>query len=401
MDEHRSRAPLPRIPRDPEDDHSPRAAAERRALCERVTGRPLEHLAGKPVSPEEARGKVENLVGFAQIPVGIAGPLVVDTSDGRRDVYVPMATTEGAMVASYSRGMRCLAEGGGARARVVREGLSQHPMLVYEGLERALAAAELARASFAELAALTASITHHGELRAVEPAVIGRRLVLRLVLTTGDAIGINMAAHAADLCSAWIAERTGALERYVHGQDVEKRANARALVEGRGRSVVAEARIERAVLQRVLRVSPEDLAAIAKTYQVGYAQLGTTNWAVQSANGLAAVLLACGQDVAYVTECATGFLDLEVDARGALHAAVTLPSLLVGTVGGGSAQGTARECLALLGCEGAGAARRFAEILGATVLAGDLSLLAAFCTHEFVAAHERLGRNRPASGGGA
>ena len=107
------------------------------------------------------------------------------------------------------------------------------------------------------------------------------------------------------------------------------------------------------------------------------------------------MLLACGQDVAYLVECATGFLDVELASDGALHAAVTLPSLLVGTVGGGSGQGTARECLAILGCEGAGKVHRFAEILAATVLAGDLSLLAAFCTHEFVAAHERLGRNRP------
>jgi hydroxymethylglutaryl-CoA reductase (NADPH) len=116
---------------------------------------------------------------------------------------------------------------------------------------------------------------------------------------------------------------------------------------------------------------------------------------VQAANGLAAVMLACGQDVAYLPECANGFLDLECDAQGSLYAAVTLPSLLVGTVGGGCAQGTARECLALLGCEGTGKARRLAEILAATVLAGDLSLMAAFCSHEFVAAHERLGRNRP------
>ncbi len=395
MDEPRSHHELPRIPRDPEDDHQPAALAARRELCERAAGQALPHLAGQPVGLEDARGKIENMIGFVQVPLGIAGPLLADTSEGQIEVYVPMATTEGAMVASYSRGMRLLREAGGARARVVREGLSQHPVLVYETVERALAAERVARESHAELAALTAKITRHGALARVEPQVIGRRLLLRLVFTTGDAIGINMAAQAADLCSKAIAERTGAEERYVHGQDVEKRANARALVEGRGRSVVAEARIERALLQTHLRVTPEALVAIQKTYQVGYAQLGTVNWTIQSANGLAAVLLACGQDVAYLVECATGFLDVECTADGALHAAVTLPSLLVGTVGGGSGQGTARECLAILGCEGSGKARRFAEILAATVLAGDLSLLAAFCTHEFVAAHERLGRNRP------
>ena len=201
-----------------------------------------------------------------------------------------------------------------------------------------------------------------------------------------------------DMVDGEVARRTGAEARYVHGQDVEKRANALALLEGRGRSAVADVTVPRALVAEVLRTTPEDLAAIGRSYAVGFAQLVTQNWTVQAANGLAAVLLACGQDVAYLTECASGHLDLEVDRSGDLYAAVTLPSLLVGTVGGGSGQGTARECLRLLGCEGSGGADTFAEILAATVLAGDLSLMGAFCAHEFVAAHERLGRNRPPAG---
>jgi hydroxymethylglutaryl-CoA reductase (NADPH) len=232
----------------------------------------------------------------------------------------------------------------------------------------------------------------------VLPGVIGRRLVVRLVFETGDAIGINMAAHAAELVSAELGRLTGALERYVHGQDVEKRAHARGLLEGRGRSVVCDATVPRAVLARIARTTPEAMAAIATSYAVGFAQLGTANWLVQAANGLAAVYLACGQDVAYVTESATGQLALEVDAAGDLYAAVTLPSLLVGTVGGGSGQGTAAECLDLMGCRGDGKADLFAELVAATVLAGDLSLMASFTAHEFVAAHERLGRNRPPAG---
>jgi len=387
--------PLPAIPRSAADDHAPAAVARRRELCELVAGRALPHLAGRPVQGEEARGKIENLVGFAQVPLGIAGPLRVDTHRGPREVFVPMATTEGAMVASYSRGMKLLRAAGGARARVVREGLSQHPVLVY----RDAAAAERARASVpalrGELERLTAEASAHGRLVAVEPELVGRRLVLRLVFTTGDAIGINMAARAADLGSALVAERTGAVQRYVHGEDVEKRANARALHEGRGRSVVCDVVVPRAALVEHLRVTPEELQDIQRTYQLGFARLGTHNGLVQSANGLAAVFLACGQDVAYVTECATGFLELTPRPDGDLYASAHLPSLLVGTVGGGTGQGTAAECLELLGVRGAGGANLFAELLAATVLAGDLSLLASFCTHEFVAAHERLGRNRP------
>lgn len=383
------------LPRDPKDDSAPAPVEARRALWTAVVGARPEHVAGAPVPLATARGKVENLVGYAQVPLGLAGPLKVDTSDGPRELYVPLATTEGALVASYSRGMRLLAAGGFARSRVVREGLSQSPVLVFPSAERALAAADVARKSHARFAKLVATTTNHGALVRTEARVVGRRLVLELVFTTGDAIGINMAARAADLCSADLAKRTRAEARYVHGEDVEKRANARALFEGRGRSVVCEAVVPRAALLELARTTPEALVAIQRSYHAGFARLGTQNWLVQSANGLAAAFLALGQDVAYVTESATGFLDLEVSADGDLFAAVTLPSLLVGTVGGGTGQGTARECLELLDCFGAGRANRLAEVLGALVLAGDLSLMAAFCAHEFVAAHERLGRNRP------
>ena len=388
-------ATLPRIPRSEDEDFAPARVEERRELCARAAGVGLDHLRGAPVPPEAARGNVENLIGFAQVPIGIAGPMRVDTSSGPLEVYVPMATNEGALVASHSRGMRLLNGAGGVRSRVVREGLTQCPVLVYRDAAQALAAAELARSGLAAMRELTAGTTRHGALVELRAQVIGRRLFLRLEFTTGDAVGINMAARAADLIASELERRTGAAARYVHGQDVEKRSNARALIEGRGRSVVADATVSRGELIGLARVTPEQLVAIQRTYAVGFAQLGTQNWLVQAANGLAAVMLACGQDVAYLPECATGFLDLDVTEDGDLYASASLPSLLVGTVGGGSGKGTAAECLAILGCAGEGGANRFAEILGAVVLAGDLSLMASFCSHEFVAAHERLGRNRP------
>lgn len=387
--------PLERLPRDADDDHGHEAVARRRALAERAAGRPLEHLAGRPVDPRSARGKVENLVGYAQVPIGLAGPLLVHGAEGSYEVYVPLATTEGAMVASYSRGMAVLRAAGGVHARVVADGLSQHPMLVYADAAAALAAREVVAGAFAELAEIASRGTRHGRLLEARGEVLGRRLVVRLVFHTGDAIGINMAARAADAIARHLGERTGATEVHVHGQDVEKRANARALVEGRGRSAVAEAVVPAELVAERLRTTPERLESIARSYAFGFAGLGTQNWTVQSANGLAALMIACGQDVAYVTESATGYLDLARRPDGALHASVHLPSLLLGTVGGGSGQGTAAECLAILGAVGDGRAHRLAEVAAATVLAGDLSLMAAFTAGDFVDAHERLGRNRP------
>lgn len=386
---------LPSIPRDSVDDYTAAACTPRLQLWQQVTGQEPVHVAGLAVPPASARGKIENLVGYAQVPLGIAGPLLCNTSAGMREVYVPLATTEGAMVASYSRGMKLLAAGGGARARVLREGLTQNPILVYADNQAAEAARAQAQRSLARWQRMVKKITQHGALVRVEARSLGRRLVLQLWFTTGDAIGINMAARAADVISADLAQRSCALERHVHGQDVEKRANARALVEGRGRTVMAEARIPRQALAQLARTTPEALLAILDTYRVGYAELGTQNWLVQAANGLAGLFLACGQDLAYITECANGQLDFALTAADELYACVHLPSMLVGTVGGGSGQGSAQECLALLGCQGAGHANTFAELAAATVLAGELSLMAAFTAHEFVAAHERLGRNRP------
>lgn len=384
-----------RIPRDQKDDYAIGAVEARRALWARVAGSAPKHVAGEPVELGEARGKCENLVGFAQIPLGIAGPMLVDTALGIRDVYVPLATTEGALVASYSRGMRLVSESGGVRARVLAEGLTQNPILVYASAEDAERAARFALSHFDDMKAMVRRTTRHGALVALRPEPIGRRLVLSLVFTTGDAIGINMAANATEIVSQNLAERTGAKERYLHGQDVEKRSNSRAFVEGRGRRAIAEVTVPRAKLVELTRATPEAMVALWRTYTVGFAELGTQNWLVQSANGVAALMLACGQDVAYVVESAVGMLDLEVTSTGDLYASAHMPCLLVGTVGGGSAQGTALECLTLLGCAGEGRANHFAEILAATVLSGDLSLLASFATHEFTAAHEALGRNRP------
>lgn len=387
---------LGKLPRGPRaEDHDEAWVEARLAAARAAAGGELPFLGGDRVPHDAARGNIESLVGWAQVPVGLAGPLELDGSAGRASFYVPMATTEGALVASTSRGMGMLAAGGGAYARVMRSELSQHPMLVYGSVAQAIAAAKVAEASEERFRGFVAGITSHGALARVETQVLGRRLLLRLLFTTGDAIGINMAAHGAELCCRDLAERTGAVERFVHGQDVEKRANARALVEGRGRSTVAEAVIPRDFLAEKARTTPEAMVRVLRTYAVGYAQLGTQNWTVQAANTIAAVFLACGQDIAYVTECATGLLDFDVTESGDLHATVTLPTLLVGTVGGGSGQGTAAECLQILGCQGAGRADTLAEIIAATVLAGDLSLVAAFASHEFVAAHEALGRNRP------
>ena len=192
------RKPLPPLPRSTDDDYGAEIVRERLALAQAAAGRELAHVAGEPALRESARGNVENLIGFAQVPLGLAGPLHVDTTAGRREVYVPMATNEGALVASHSRGMRLLAAGGGARSRVTHEGLTQNPMLVYDDAASALAAAKEVEVLLPGWREQIGQQTRHGALASVRTQIIGRRLILRLEFTTGDAIGINMAARATD-----------------------------------------------------------------------------------------------------------------------------------------------------------------------------------------------------------
>lgn len=391
-----STTPIPDpVPRRKDNDYSALAVTERQDFAADIAGHALPHLRGEPVPFEAARNKIENLFGFAQVPLGLAGPMIVKGQDEGGPVYVPMATTEGALVASYSRGMKLFNAGGGISARVVDDGYTQHPLFVYDDAKTAVQAARRTTELREALEEITDEATQHGSLTGVQTTVVGRRLIVQLTFTTGDALGANMAAKAADRCCRWIAEATRASRYFVHGQDVEKRASPWHLQNGRGRSVVAEGLVPRSVLRKKARAEPADLVEILRAYTVGYAQMGTQNWMVQVANGLAAILIACGQDVAYVGESSVGQLDFDVNNDGDLYASVTLPSLLLGTVGGGTNQGTAAECLDILGCRGSGRAHRLAEIVGAAVLAGDLSLMAAFCSHEFVAAHEELGRNRP------
>lgn len=391
MDAHH----LPKIPREAGADYSPEAVYRRQVYWTEACGQVPRHVAGVPTPTEAAQGKIENLVGYAQVPLGLAGPMVVHGAEGRYEVCVPLATTEGALVASTSRGMRLMNAGGGVRTRLLASRLTQSPMLVYPSAEAAWQAAQQVPARVEAWRALVRTTTQHGALLDAHAELAGRRLILVLGFSTGDALGINMAARAADLISADLAAATAPSERHVHGEDVEKRANARARLEGRGRSACAEVVIPRAALQDLARTTPEAMVAILRSYTIGFERLGTHNHLVQSANTLGALYLATGQDIAYLGESAVGSLDFALDAQGDLYASVHVPCLLLGTVGGGTGQGTARECLELLGCSGAGRSERLAEVAAATVLAGDVSLMAAFTAGEFVAAHERLGRNRP------
>ncbi|MEY3160937.1 MAG: hypothetical protein RIT25_928 [Planctomycetota bacterium] len=365
-------------PRDRTNDFDDAVVAARRAW----TGVAMPHVAGAPVPAAVARGNVENFVGHAQVPLGVVGPLRLE-GDFEGTYAVPMATCEGTMVASYQRGLKVCANG--IRARVLRDGLAVWPILSFDSVEAALAAGRFVDAERSRLVAAAEATTAHGRVTELSWELLGRRLLLRLEMTTGDAHGINMVTKAA---GALVALVPGAAMTLLHGHDVEKRATLRCW---RGKWVVAEALVPEAVVREQLKTTAGQIAELWNTYQLAYARMGTANHAIQIANGLAGIYVATGQDAAYVAESSVGTLSLE--ARGGdLYASLDLPNLHAATVGGGTQKGTAAEGQSIVG---AASARELACVIAATLLAGEVNLAASFLGDDFVGAHERLGRNRP------
>ena len=239
--------------------------------------------------------------------------------------------------------------------------------------------------------------TEYGRLLRLEPAVEGRNVIVRFHYYTADAHGMNMIVKATDHACRWMKRSLGALDYQIFsGFESEKHASGGLFTAGKGKRVTAGALVPADLLQRYLRATPGQFLSLWQHTVVGHIEAHSVGYNGHFANGLAGIFIACGQDVGNLPNCAVGITNFEVTDEGNLYASVTLPSLTVATVGGGTGWGTARECLAMLGCDGASFAPKLAEIIASALLAGEVSFGAAIISREFVAAHEAYGRNRPA-----
>lgn len=339
--------------------------------------------------------RIENFVGLACVPVGVVGPLRIDGAHARGDFYVPMATTEGALVASYNRGAKLIGAGGGARVLCVLERVSRTPAFVFRTLLEAATFARWVETRLDVLRRAADATTRHGRLESVQATVVGNQIHLDCAFTTADAAGQNMVTFATDaicreiLASTPVRPRCWFLEGNFSG---DKKATMRSFLGARGRRVSAEVIAPRHAVLHGCQTSPELIVECSRVATVGAVQSGAIGVQGHYANALAAIFIACGQDVACVAEASVGITRVELDDRGDLYVSVTLPNLIVGTVGGGTDLPTQRECLGMLGCAGVGGAPKFAEICAATVLAGEISLIAALAADHFSAAHARYGR---------
>jgi hydroxymethylglutaryl-CoA reductase (NADPH) len=384
------------VPRLDDQGYQPEQVAERRAWAERVTGCALPHVAAGSIPTTEMRGNIENPIGSVQMPLGLAGPLRIRGEHADGTFYVPLATTEGALVRSYERGMVALTRAGGVTTRIHADENRIAPIFTFDDVAGAAGLQAFLDENFQAIRTAAESTTRHGKLLRLVPHPVGHQVIVTFCYATGDAQGMNMIARATEVACAWMRERCGARDfALFSGYGSEKRASGALLAGGKGKKVTAGVRLPRAITSSYLHVEPAQLVDLWKRTVVGHLQAGALGYNGQYANGLAAIFIACGQDVANVANCAVGITDFSLTADGDLYASVTLPSLSVATVGGGTALATSRECLALLGCVGNGKAGKLAEIVAATLLAGEISIGAAIASGEFVAAHEALGRNRP------
>lgn len=388
--------PIDLVPRFLDQGYEAAQVAARRRWVEEKLQVELPHIAAHSIPTTEMRGNVENPIGAVQMPVGVAGPLIVNGGHAQGTFFVPLATTEGALVRSYERGMVALTRSGGATARVQHDGNVVAPVFFLPSVAEADAFATWIVDQIDALRAEAESTTRHGRLLSIVPVVVGRQVMVQFHYHTGDAQGMNMIVKATDRAAAWIVAQ-GRAPRYnvFSGLSSEKRASGFLMGGGKGKHVVAGARLPAAITRAYLHVTPEQLCDVWQHSVIGHLRAASIGFSAHYANGLTALFIACGQDVANVANAAVGITVFERTPEGDLYASVTLPSLTVATIGGGTGLGTSRECLQMLGCFGAGHAPKFAEIAAATVLAGELSMAAAIASGEFVDAHEAYGRNRP------
>lgn len=397
-------APLPpRVPGG--NDFSAEGIAKRRdflrrnACCPEAACRDPEGL-----EPDELRGAIENYIGSIQLPLGVVGPLRVQGLFARGDFFFPLATTEGALVASCHRGAYAASLSGGVTSLCVADSVSRAPSFTFSSIVDAGLFIEWAVGQIPVFRALAAATTRHGELLDVKPTLNSNIAFLTFEFKTADAAGQNMVTVATQRICEWIIENSPLPPRvwYVEANlSGDKKATMLSFQSHRGRKVVAEATLEKSVVRRFLRSTPEDMAEYCRVSTLGGIQSGSIGVQGHYANALAALFLCCGQDVACLAEASVGITTMQVDGAGDLYVSVSLPNLTVGTVGGGTFMPTARACLQMLGCDGQGQARKFAELCGALVLAGEVSIIAALAGGDFARAHatfrHRQGGDPPAA----
>lgn len=365
--------------------------------------KPLDEISDTRLKPESVRGNTENYVGCIHVPMGVAGPLLINGEHARGKTLVPLATTEGALIASVTRGCKTITMAGGAGARVHYQRMCRAPMFTFENVNAALHFRGWLMYHFNRIKIEAEAVSNHAQLVDLKPTLFGNNVNVTFVYTTGDAAGQNMTTACTLNACQWIMDEYNLINQdsrilnyYIEGGlSGDKKVTTLNYHEGRGIGVSAEAFIPNHLLKRNLKVNADEVVAVLENARAASTRAGMIGFNINIANTIAAIFTATGQDIACVHESSVGQYHVEKTDGGLLYS-IFLPSLIVGTVGGGTGLPTQREALNLIDCSGADKVFRLAEIVATACLALEMSTSSAIVGGQFAAAHERFGRKRPA-----
>lgn len=375
------------------------AVSVRRAFIEEEAGYKFDKVGKFSIDIERAaRKNCENMIGAVQIPLGVAGKLKINGEYAKDQYYIPLATTEGALVASINRGCKAITKAGGADVRIQRDGMTRAPVFSAKNVIHAMDIINWIEGNKEALKEIAEETTSHGKLTGITCFLTGTNVYVRIEFFTGDAMGMNMVTIASEKIAERIVDKTGAVLVALSGNMcTDKKPAAINLIMGRGKTVSAGVFLTDKMVKEIFKTDAKTMMEVNNRKNlVGSARAGALGYNAHAANVIAAMFLACGQDPAHVVEGSNTITTVD-QMEGGVYVSITIPSLQVGTVGGGTGLDTQRECLSMLGCAGGGEnagenSKKLAEIIASAVLAGELSLIGALGAGHLARAHKQLGR---------
>lgn len=359
---------------------------ERREFLEKKLKIKLKTISKAHVDDEKTI-HCENLIGSTILPLGVAGPLMIED----KQYYFPLATTEGALVASISRGCKAINLSGGAKVYVENVGTTRGPVFETLGIRESMVFKNWLNKNFNRLKFEARKTSSHLRLIKLETNIVGTYVYVRFYFDTEDAMGMNMVTIATDQITKFIQEKIKVKCLSVSGNFcVDKKPAWLNIISGRGKRVWAEVILKKETIREVLKTTPEKFFEVwlAKC-MIGSAMSGSLGFNSHFANIVTAFFAATGQDLAHVVEGSMGITTSKVLKNGDLYVSVYLSAVMIGTVGGGTKLKTKQEGLSIIGAK---TSLELAEVLGGTVLAGEISLLASLAEGSLSQAHEKLGR---------
>ncbi|HQG31370.1 MAG TPA: hydroxymethylglutaryl-CoA reductase, partial [Deltaproteobacteria bacterium] len=365
-----------KLPYDKQNNYSMDVIRARQKFVEEYTGTSFNHIKNHSFDPIVTQGNIENFTGVAQVPLGFAGPLLINGEHAKGEFLIPMCTSEGTLVASYNRGMKLINMCGGVKVTVVEDRMQRSPAFAFDSAREGRDFMLWVDEHMDEIRKHAESGSKVAKLLGIERYMASRLVYLRFNYYTGDAAGQNMVSMCTYTACNWILSQVDTVRHfYMDGNiSTDKKASFINNLNTRGKRVIGEILIPKEIMMQHMRVDPVTLDYLCRACQLGAFMGGAVSNGLHAANALAAIFIATGQDVANVSESSTGMVCTEITPEGDLYGSLTLPSLIVATYGGGTGLPTQRECLELLGCYGPGKALKFAEIVTAAATAGEISL---------------------------